>query len=390
MGKPFLSELDAMPGVYEWAEKAGIGGLDEFTRKAVGRPLYVVGSGGSFSAAVFASLLHQSAGSISKAVTPLEFAGHTAIERESSVLIISAGGNNSDALSAFRITQALDPENIGVLCASTGGKLAEMARGAANVAVHEAAPPTGRDGFLATNTLVSTMVWLLRSHRNTYPPRYAVPGFSNLGSGSAICAEPFRNAGTVIVLYDYWGKAAAVDAESKLAEGGLANVQLVDYRNFAHGRHNWIRKHGGTTGMLAFVTPQCRPLAESTLGWFRAMCRLSAYAAGFSSRRPRSISWSRGCGLSGRLPEPIQDGRRSPTMGGRCTISGYPARLGCFEVLLFCWQAACGAVGLCFWLEIGPYGGFSAHVWPRPPRLFSHNARSWAPFPIMRGIDPAV
>ena len=110
------------------------------------------------------------------------------------------------------------------------------------------------------------MVWLLRSHRNTYPPRYAVPGFSNLGSGSAICAEPFRNASTVIVLYDYWGKAAAVDAESKLTEGGLANVQLVDYRNFAHGRHNWIRKNGGTTGMLAFVTPQCRTLAESTLG----------------------------------------------------------------------------------------------------------------------------
>ena len=83
MGKPFLSELDAMPGVYGWAEKAEIGGLDEFTRKAAGRPLYVVGSGGSFSAAVFASLLHQSAGSISKAVTPLEFAGHTAIERDS-------------------------------------------------------------------------------------------------------------------------------------------------------------------------------------------------------------------------------------------------------------------------------------------------------------------
>ena len=105
MGKPFLSELDAMPGVYGWAERAEIGGLDEFTRKAAGRPLYVVGSGGSFSAAVFASLLHQSAGSISKAVTPLEFAGHTAIERESSVLIISAGGNNPDALSAFGIAQ---------------------------------------------------------------------------------------------------------------------------------------------------------------------------------------------------------------------------------------------------------------------------------------------
>ena len=129
MGKPFLSELDAMPGVYEWAERAEIGGLEEFTRKAAGRPLYVVGSGGSFSAAVFASLLHQSVGSISKAVTPLEFAGHTAIERESSVLIISAGGNNSDALSAFGIAQGLDPENIGVLCASTGGKLAGMARG---------------------------------------------------------------------------------------------------------------------------------------------------------------------------------------------------------------------------------------------------------------------
>ena len=265
MGKPFLSELDAMPGAYEWAEKAEIGGLEEFTRKAAGRPLYVVGSGGSFSAAVFASLLHQSVGSISKAVTPLEFAGHMAIERESSVLIISAGGNNSDATSAFNVAQALGPENVGVLCASTGGKLAGMARDAGNAAVHEATPPTGRDGFLATNTLVSTMVWLLRAHSNTYPPRYAIPNFSDLCSETVICAEPFRNVSTIIVLYDYWGKAAAVDAESKLAEGGLANVQLVDYRNFAHGRHNWIRKKGGTTGILAFVTPQCRTLATSTL-----------------------------------------------------------------------------------------------------------------------------
>jgi hydroxymethylpyrimidine pyrophosphatase-like HAD family hydrolase len=62
-----------------------------------------------------------------------------------------------------------------------------------------------------------------------------------------------------------WGKPAALDLESKFTEAGLGNVQVSDFRNFAHGRHNWIAKHGKTSGLIALVTEEDKEIAERTL-----------------------------------------------------------------------------------------------------------------------------
>jgi hydroxymethylpyrimidine pyrophosphatase-like HAD family hydrolase len=61
---------------------------------------------------------------------------------------------------------------------------------------------------------------------------------------------------TLILLYGKWGKPAAIDMESKMSEAGLANTQLVDYRNFAHGRHNWVDKNLHSTAIVCFATPE--------------------------------------------------------------------------------------------------------------------------------------
>ena len=76
---------------------------------------------------------------------------------------------------------------------------------------------------------------------------------------------PLRDRDTVLILHDGWGRAAAVDAETRLSEAGLAGTQLADYRNFAHGRHNWLDKNRDRTGIIAFVTPGCDRLAARTL-----------------------------------------------------------------------------------------------------------------------------
>jgi HAD superfamily hydrolase (TIGR01484 family) len=69
---------------------------------------------------------------------------------------------------------------------------------------------------------------------------------------------------TVIALHGLDSRAAAVDFESKCVEAGLANIQLADFRNFAHGRHHWLAKRPHTS-VIAFVTPSDRVLADRTL-----------------------------------------------------------------------------------------------------------------------------
>ena len=55
------------------------------------------------------------------------------------------------------------------------------------------------------------------------------------------------------------------DLESKFVEAALGNVQITDYRNFAHGRHNWLNRRLKSTILIALITPEDRELAEKTL-----------------------------------------------------------------------------------------------------------------------------
>src|SRR5690606_22714740 len=87
-------------------------------------------------------------------------------------------------------------------------------------------------------------------------------------SAVSICREvtdPLRDRATTLVLHDASSRAGAVDLESKFTEAALGNLQIADYRNFAHGRHHWLAKRGQDTAILAFITDETRTLAERTL-----------------------------------------------------------------------------------------------------------------------------
>ncbi|MDE1770754.1 MAG: hypothetical protein KGI28_09450, partial [Thaumarchaeota archaeon] len=275
MGKPFARELERLSEVYDWATKISIDELSKFIKKSEKTPLYVIGSGGSFSATTFASLLHQEIGTIAKCITPLEFLEYEKIDSNCSVLIITAGGNNSDILASFDKAVSLKPKNLGILCASENNKLTRKASKIPNVFIHALKLPTGKDGFLATNSLIATLVWLCRSYIESYSLPYEIPQLSQLvfqGKSEQKFYEElnkqfdkFHDKETIVLLYDKWSKTSAIDSESKLVEAGLVNVQLSDYRNFAHGRHNWLDKNKEKTCLLALITPQSRELATKTL-----------------------------------------------------------------------------------------------------------------------------
>jgi hydroxymethylpyrimidine pyrophosphatase-like HAD family hydrolase len=60
-------------------------------------------------------------------------------------------------------------------------------------------------------------------------------------------------------------QAAGIDLETRLSETGLAASQLVDYRNFAHGRHYGLSQNKNDTIVVAFIAPEYADLANDTL-----------------------------------------------------------------------------------------------------------------------------
>lgn len=254
MGKPFRSELEQLPNTYEWARQFPITPLADALKRSRS-PLLAIGSGGSFTTAHLAAALHERQyGQPALPVTPLEAVrGHTDL-REVAVLLLTAGGKNADILGAFGGVVRREPRRLTVLCATTGSRLSAAARQYSAVEVCEFDPPAGRDGFLATNSLLASGVLLVRAYATVGRRAPDLPqdldSLRGPASGnidySGVLARP-----TLLVLYPPGLKTAAVEIESKFTEAALGNVQIADFRQFAHGRHHWLAKRGGESAVLA-------------------------------------------------------------------------------------------------------------------------------------------
>jgi len=272
LGKPYQSELTKLAATYAWALHEDTACLSTFVRESAESNLYVTGSGGSYSAAAFAAFLTQfAAGQHGSAVTPLELCSLPHIRR-SSVLIFSAGGNNSDILAAFQSAVSREPLALGIVCLRPDSKLARQASLYEFVQVFAHGAPAGKDGFLATNSLLA---FFTLAHRIYCPGRNLPPNYEQLRSlcdYSAKDAESVLSRESLVVLYGPSTKAAALDLESKMSEAALVSVQLADYRNFAHGRHHWIAKKGKQTGVVAFVSPDDADLSRRTLRFVQGLC----------------------------------------------------------------------------------------------------------------------
>ena len=128
MGKPFDSELGCLASTYSWAMKKNIDPLTNPIFASASLPLLAVGSGGSFTAAYFASALYQKyAGKIAKAMTPLELVSSAPQLRDIAVLFLSAGGRNTDIIGAFKQVIMREPRRITVMCASPKSPLSLLA-----------------------------------------------------------------------------------------------------------------------------------------------------------------------------------------------------------------------------------------------------------------------
>ena len=243
MGKPYSQELDAFAETYAWAKQRETGQLSHFLARWSSDHAVIVGSGGSFSAAVAVSLFREIVHHApTSPVTPLDFA--SLVNRLSpKVFLLSAEGKNKDILNAARAAQIADLST-GAMTLSSVNPLLEFGTQTDSMRAFVFPSGWGKDGYLATNSLVAMTLLFYKAFfgvdefEHRLEPFFDVDRLRARRERLALLANltAIRSRG-LLLLHSASAKTFAVDLESKLSESALAMVQVTDLRQFAHGRH---------------------------------------------------------------------------------------------------------------------------------------------------------
>ena len=268
MGRLYEKELMNIAHTYEEGNHADTSLIERFL--SINAPLLIVGSGGSFSAAKAIEYQCTRIGMTAKAITPLQLEEHQNVIYSSKVLLLTARGNNHDIINAFRYCDKLEAEGILCICLSTKSAIRKEFRPNGHLFLWEKDMSFGKDGYLSVNSLIAMLTIMAKA---IY--RYSGDEYFRLADAKPLVITnemPKRYEGlsqlkkdSIIILHGGATTQIAVDMESKFSEVALGNIQLVDFRNFAHGRHYWMAERGENTGIIAFVDAAQKKLAEKTL-----------------------------------------------------------------------------------------------------------------------------
>lgn len=268
MGRAYSAEMDEIPSTIVAALERDLEERDvkEF-RGILTHPLVAIGVGGSTTAAHFAARQHRDCVGLSARVaTTLEYTRESPLADEAA-LIISAGGRNKDALAAYA-TAREHAREVAVWTVNPDAPLGTRAKKDGFPFVFDARTHARKDGFLATNTLMSTLVLGARLYEAACGLQK--PKASVLADVAARVTDHRRDHAksltewtrndSVLVLHAGWGSVAAADLETRLHEAALAHVHTADLRSFAHGRHLWLAHRAETTSIVALISNGNAPL----------------------------------------------------------------------------------------------------------------------------------
>ena len=151
MGRNFTTELQELEATYKWAMGVSIERLTAAISASAPYSLVSVGSGGSFTAAHLACVLHQKyTGKVSKAMTPLELMSSRFDTRSTAMMVLSAAGSNKDIISAAEYAAVREPRRCIFFCLRKGSVLSNLSNSFNSVDHIELSPPSAKDGFLST------------------------------------------------------------------------------------------------------------------------------------------------------------------------------------------------------------------------------------------------
>lgn len=269
MGKAYSDEMEQLPTTMKWAAQQNVDLLRRAVLLYCDRGLLAVGSGGSFTAAAFAAELHLRVyGRPSQAITPLECHQVPGVSAaQAAGLLLSAEGKNPDILAAARQLQLRGCPSIG-LTLRAASPLVDLCdrTGAASLATYEM--PWGKDGYLATNSLIATLVLLWRAYSTDaeFELRFEslLQWFDGLAAQLDLVVAGASFGNRALILHGLAGRIGAIDLESKLTEGALAFGQISNFRQFAHGRHLQLHVPADPVTIVS-LRLDGDPLADATL-----------------------------------------------------------------------------------------------------------------------------
>lgn len=274
MAERYRAELRRAETAYRAAMQADISELCRIVDGWREGPMMMVGSGGSYSVASFAAQIHElMEGETAKAVTPLEVISGPVTR--AGIACFSASGRNRDIGVAFKTAAQREFTPLSALVLRDESPLHALGRRYQYTDIAGFKSESFKDGFLAVASLVASSVLITRAYQHTAPTRVELPSSLeelmqetvNDWSSENIAnqARELCLGRTVSLLFTNSLRAASVDLESRFVEAGLGNLHVADLRNFGHGRHFWIHKYKGSTGIVCLVGDGMEPLADRTL-----------------------------------------------------------------------------------------------------------------------------
>lgn len=207
------------------------------------KPLICIGNGGKHTS--YPALLYEMNASVARTITPLEFASMSPTTiANSRVLLLSSSGKNIDVGYAIKRAVKYCPDNTAGFTFVDNAEKNQMI-GALKPENIFCFKNRYTDGFISIRSKIFTYGLLYKafsgatrfSDKLSFTPRYDY--FVNR---EGVLPE-LGNIRHFIVLYGSYGEPVAHDIESTMVEGGIASVQMCDYRNFCHGRFIFASNH---------------------------------------------------------------------------------------------------------------------------------------------------
>lgn len=242
-GKPLASELlKEASDIIKFAEQADTSRFREWLLRDRIRPLICLGNGGKHT--TYPALLYQMMSSIGKSATPLEFATMSpeAIGN-SKVLILSNGGANPDIKYATKRAAKYNKDNTACFTfTDTDDNIMVKTFGLEQSFVFK---NDFYDGFISIRSKILTYALLYKafSGDTSFADKIRGIGRYKVEINKKGSLPRWGNINHFNVLYGSYGEPVAHDIESTMVEGGIASVQLTDYRNFCHGRFIFGSNH---------------------------------------------------------------------------------------------------------------------------------------------------
>lgn len=268
--KPLASTLLAEAcDIIHSAEKYDVADFRNWLLTDSAKPLICIGNGGKHTS--YPALLYEMNSSVARTVTPLEFASMSPTTiANSKILLLSSSGKNIDVGYAIKRAMKYCPDN-------TAG-FTFVDKPERNKMIGVLKPENifcfknrYTDGFISIRSKIFTYGLLYKAFSGT--DKFAdklnfTPHYDYFINREGMLPR-LKDIKHFILLYGSFGEPIAHDIESTMVEGGMASVQVSDYRNFCHGRFIFASnhcqcKHYQDTDVCAimFTTPREAKIAE--------------------------------------------------------------------------------------------------------------------------------